>query len=69
MSFLIPDVVRTNKHQFIIVDVDDSNSEDIQYSLIRDTKSNRKAVLDGGSLPHQRIYRYSARALEYVESI
>ena len=67
--FLYSDIVQAPKHQYIVVSVDDSNSEDIQYSLIRDTRSNRKAVLDGGSLPHQRIYRYSARALEYVESI
>ena len=64
--FLVSDIVRTpNNNQYIIVDVDDSSGE-ISYKCIKDTPTNRKAVVNG-AIPRQRLF--NADTLEYVESI
>jgi hypothetical protein len=68
--FLYSDIVQAPKHKYIVVSVDDSDPENIQYGLIRDTKDNRDSVLY--PINNLRIvpeYWYCAGALKYVESL
>lgn len=73
--FLYSDIVQAPrsqapKHKYIVVSVDDSDPENIQYGLIRDTKDNRDSVLY--PINNLRIvpeYWYCVSALKYVESL
>jgi hypothetical protein len=68
--FLYSDIVQAPKHKYIVVSVDDSDPENIQYGLIRDIKHNRDSVLYPiNSLRIVPEYWYCASALEYVESL
>ena len=67
--FLYADVVQAPKHKFIVVEVDDEDPKNIQYGLIRDTKTNREEIQALIAPKFTRLYWYRADVLKYVESI
>jgi hypothetical protein len=66
--FLVFDIVKTSKHEYIVVAVDDSDArEQPVYGLTRATKANIKLV-EQGQMPASRYY-YNQSVLRYVRSI